>query len=107
MRSLVSKNDARTALVGEISPCPVDEHDEPAAEADQEIYMQQQPEPLGEYPGQTQLRQLRYRGVTADGGKRAPVPIAERRGRARLDQREHVLGDERAHLLGGWRDSRH
>src|SRR5688572_19634430 len=63
-----AEDDARAALVGEIGPGPVDEHDEAAAESDQEIYMQQQPEPPGEKARELQVRQLCDGGMTPDGG---------------------------------------
>src|SRR6185295_17576990 len=72
----VAEDDARAALVGEIGPGPVDEHDEPAAESDQEVDVQGQPEPPRQDSGQAQARQLRHGRVTADGGERTPVPVA-------------------------------
>src|SRR5688572_17059099 len=64
-----AENDARSARVGEIGPGPFDEHDEPAAEADEEIDVQHQPAPPGEDSGKTQIRQLRDRGMSADSGE--------------------------------------
>src|ERR1044072_6793411 len=73
----VAEDDARGARVGEIGPGPVDQHYEPAAEPDQEINVQQQPEPPGEDPGELESRQLRNRGMAANGGERAPVRVTE------------------------------
>src|SRR5678809_756191 len=60
-----AENDARATLVGEIGPGPVDEHDEPAAESDQEVDVQQQPEPPRDDAGELEIRQLRDGGVAA------------------------------------------
>src|SRR6187397_2097991 len=89
----VPEDDACRARVGEIGPGPVDEHDEPAAESDQKEYVEQQPEPPGEDPGEPQVRQLRDGRVPPDGGECAPVPIAERGGRAAREVSQHVLRD--------------
>src|SRR3954471_1129146 len=69
---VVEQNDARGARVREIGPGPVDEHDEPAAESDQEIDVQQQPEPPGEDAGELQSRQLGHGRMPPDGGERTP-----------------------------------
>src|SRR5687768_12279840 len=49
-------DDAGAAAVGEIRPRPVDEHDEPAAEPDQEIDVEDEPEPPGDRSGKCELR---------------------------------------------------
>src|SRR5262245_7751496 len=64
----ISEDDARRARVGEIGPAPVDEHDEPAAKADQEENVEREPEPPRDDAGQTQVRQLCHGRVPADGG---------------------------------------
>src|SRR5882672_2680554 len=69
----VAEDDARSARVGEIGPGPVDEHDEPAAKSNQEINMEQQPEPPRHDAREAHLRQLRHRGMPADGGECAEV----------------------------------
>src|SRR5690242_11598910 len=56
----IPEDDARRARIGEIRPGPVDEHDEPAAEADQKEYVEQQPEPPCKDPREPQVRQLRH-----------------------------------------------
>src|SRR6478672_6874896 len=99
----VPEDDARRPRVGEIGPGPVDEDDEPAAESDQKEDVEQQPEPPGKDPGETQIRQLRHGGVATDGGEGTPVPIAERGSGPASNERPHVVSHQSAHLLGGWR----
>src|SRR6185295_12583663 len=84
--ALVPEDDARAARVREIRPGPVDEHDEPAAEFDEEPDMQHQPEPPGEDPGEPQRGQLHDGRVAPDGRQRAHVAITKWRCRASGEQ---------------------
>src|SRR3954468_3126844 len=98
-----TENDARPARVREIGPGPVDEHDEPAAELDQEVDVQHQPEPPGKNSGEPQGRQLHDGGVTPDRGQRAQVTIVEGGSRTLRQQRRDVARHLRAPLLRGLR----
>src|SRR5689334_15147575 len=65
-----AEDDARSTAIGEIGPGPVYEHDEPAAEADQEKDVQQQPEPPGDDAREFDVRELRHGRMPADGRQR-------------------------------------
>src|SRR5262245_54603585 len=66
---LLAEDDARAALVAEVGPGPLDQHDEPVAEADQEEQVHGQPEPPGQDTGQAQAAVLDHGGHAADGGQ--------------------------------------
>src|SRR6476619_213393 len=73
----VAKNNARSAGMREIGPGPVDDHDDPAAEPDQEIDMQRQPEPPCQQAREFDSGQLRDCGMAADGRECAKVGVVE------------------------------
>src|ERR1043165_7366171 len=66
LSGFVAKDDARAARVTEIGPGPVDEHDDPVAEADQEEHVHEQPEQPRGRAREAELRQLNDGGVAAD-----------------------------------------
>src|SRR4029453_5416359 len=98
-------DDAGVAVVGEVAPDPVDQHRDPAAEADDVGQVQDQPH----VPGQHALEpgpggQLGHGGVAADGGHDALVVVGEPGPGLALEGPLDVLGGVLGLLDGGLGD---
>src|SRR4051812_28119475 len=99
--TFIAEDDARATRVREISPGPVDEHDDPVAEADEEEHVDEEPEPPRDGARKTELRELHDGEVAPDGRERAEIAVDERTRRSAPDARGDVVGGARSHLLRG------
>src|SRR5262249_59491710 len=68
----------RAAVERDVRPGPLDHHDEPVAEADQEKDVDEQPEDPGEEAGEPEAADLADGGASADGGQHPFVDVVER-----------------------------
>src|SRR5512146_812286 len=101
------KDDAGAAPIAPVGFGPVDEHDQPVAEADQEIDVRREPYPPGDDSGDAQAAEVGDGGHAADGGERAEVPVAEWADCAAGELGENGRRRIAPHLLRSRRDRRH
>src|SRR5689334_13620829 len=76
-QTAVSRNQPRPAFVGEVRPCPLNHHQNPVFESDEEEDVNKQPCQPREISRDMYLAELRYSGGTSNGCKAAFVEIVE------------------------------
>src|SRR5258708_894878 len=96
----------RATLVADIRPCPLDQHQHPILETDQEKDVHHQPGQPGQQARQMEPANFGDRVGAPDGRHRAPIEIVDRFGRLTANQSADVGRGGLALLNGDWRDPR-
>src|ERR1019366_7212733 len=71
-------NQPRSAIICEVRPCPLDHHQDPVAESDQEQDVNEEPRQPGRVAGHLELGELRHGRCASNRCQAAPIVVVER-----------------------------
>ena len=101
------RDEPGAAIVGDVGPGPLDHHQQPVAESDQEEDMDEEPHQPGQVARELPSTELGNGRASADGGEHPLVAITEGTPGLSPQGAPGVVGRDRPHLHGGRGDARH
>src|SRR6266699_719923 len=76
-QSSIPRNQARSTLVSEIRPCPLNQYDDPIAESDEKENVDEKPGKPGDEAGNMKFPKVGDGGGASDGGKTTFIHVVK------------------------------